>query len=98
MSRDTIKSNKDQEIVVGWDPPCNSYFAQIYDLTKEEDEPGGIIYIGYLPGEVYEIEQLDDWLQQHAGIRLNAEQIKELFIDKDEGRTNHIRYSCAEGE
>jgi|SRR5580765_2864502 len=98
MSRDIIKSNPEQEVVVGWDPVCNSFFGQVFDISKEEDEEGGVIFTGYLPYEVYEIEQLDDWLQKHAGMRLNDAQKMELYRDKDDGRANHIRHSYKEGE
>lgn len=46
MSRHEIVAG-DIEVVVGWDPPLNTFFAQAWDRTKDEDDPNAeLLWIG----------------------------------------------------
>lgn len=44
MTRHSLQRGK-TEIVVGWDPPVQSYFIQEFDKTAPEDDEGVIAYI-----------------------------------------------------
>lgn len=33
MSRHTIRSDEEVEVVVGWDPPLQTFFALVYDVA-----------------------------------------------------------------
>jgi hypothetical protein len=52
MSRHTITTDK-VEAVLGWDPPLCTFFAQVWDLTVDEDDPTAeLLWIGCNPGEI----------------------------------------------
>jgi hypothetical protein len=49
------------EVVVGWDPPLKTFFAQVWDRTKDEDEPGAeLLWIGCSPRELNDVQQVMD--------------------------------------
>lgn len=33
-------ANRHLDIVIGWDRPLNTYFVQVLDPTRDEEEPG----------------------------------------------------------
>lgn len=54
MSRhDLIPFDPDHEVVVGWDPPLRTYFAQVLDTAAdEESDDFEVLWIGTGPHEV----------------------------------------------
>ena len=44
------------EIVTGWDPPTQSYFGQVYDLTEPDEDRSIVLWVG----AVNRIETLDE--------------------------------------
>ncbi|SRR6266508_6505898 len=73
------------EIVVGWDPPLQTFFLQILDPTKDEEEE--IIHrVGMRPGELPTVADLDRALDGHAaltsGVALNPELRRQLNEEK----------------
>jgi hypothetical protein len=55
MSRHDLEPNgsyPDHSIVVGWDPPLGTFFAQVKDTTKDEDDEAYMpVWEGYRLGE-----------------------------------------------
>lgn len=47
------------EAIVGWDPPLNTFFAQVWDTTREEDDPSAeLLWIGCSPAEIRDPRQV----------------------------------------
>ena len=47
MSRHTLDPHKARhEVVVGWDPPLNTFFAQVLDTEAEDDLDYEVLWIG----------------------------------------------------
>lgn len=77
MSRHYISRNP-LEIVVGWDAPLETFFLQILNLTKDEEEEL-VLWLGTQPGELPTVADLESALTPHAALtpelrqRLEAE-------------------------
>lgn len=55
------------EVMVGWDPQMNTFFAHVIDQTKDEDEEGrDVLWIGCDPNEIHDVEVLRAKLQNYA--------------------------------
>ena len=65
MSRHYISRNP-LEIVVGWDPPLQTYFLQITDPTRDEEE--FVLWRGTYPEELPTIESLTAVLTPYAAL------------------------------
>lgn len=85
MSRHLIVKNADGEVVVGWDPPLGTFFAQIFGPEPEDpDEDENLIaWIGYEPRQVQTVEALAAWLAEH-GVALNEHDGRMLAYESDE--------------
>lgn len=55
------------EIVVGWDTPLQTFFLQILDPAKDEEEEI-ILWLGMRPSELPTITDLDRALDDHAAL------------------------------
>lgn len=64
MSRHQLKSLPRYEVFVGWDPPLQTWFCQVYDRTRSETE-NPFIWLG--PG------RLVSWLDIVAALAPYAE-------------------------
>ncbi|MET0415793.1 MAG: hypothetical protein ABW022_07210 [Actinoplanes sp.] len=62
MSRHEIASpdsTNPLEVVVGWDPPLGTFFAQVWDRSLDEDDPDAeLLWIGCTPGEITDPRQV----------------------------------------
>jgi hypothetical protein len=64
MSRHCI-ATEPFEIVVGWDPPLQTFFLQILDLTRDEEQEI-VLWLGTRPGELPTVADLEAALASHA--------------------------------
>jgi hypothetical protein len=54
-------TNPNIEIMVGWDPGLNTYFAHVIDTVKEEDDPSRTLaWIGTMPDHVHDVDVIVD--------------------------------------
>jgi len=91
MSRHEIPSlDPAHKVIVGWDPPLLTYYAQVIDRAIEAagDERDGapdkfVLWIGTLCYEIYEVEHLRRRISKYA--ELSPEIGATLYGDKDEG-------------
>jgi hypothetical protein len=61
--------NPKHEVMVGWDPQLNTFFAHVIDSTKAEDEWGrDVFWIGCTPNEIHGIETIKRNLEPYANI------------------------------
>lgn len=72
MSRHTITEGS-VEAVIGWDPPLQTYFAQVWDRSRDEDDPAAeLLWIGCTPAEMTDPRSVCDkvtrWVQIPAGL------------------------------
>lgn len=59
MSRYDISAPDALEVVVGWDPPLSTFFAQVWDRSLDEDDPAAeLLWVGCAPGEIRDVEHL----------------------------------------
>lgn len=87
MSRhEILAKNPNHKVIVGWDHPLLTYFAQVIDRQKEEDDDDDkmVVWVGCSPREIYEIGQLEQIVRPYAP--LSDELKTTLYGDKDEGR------------
>jgi hypothetical protein len=73
-------------VIVGWDPPLMTFFAQVIDRRREVEERDDkmILWRGCKLRELYEVEDLVRVVERYA--ELTAEMCVTLYGDKDEGR------------
>ena len=60
MSRYEIPSIAERwEVIVGWDPPLNTFFAQVYDRSIEDEDTQLIVWEGLDPRHpIHDIERV----------------------------------------
>ncbi len=82
MSRHLIDGLNPRHLVyVGWNPPLSTYFGQVYDPGRGEDE-NPIYWIGTdRAGQFPEVAELVKAMAKYAVVR--AEMIRTLFHDKE---------------
>lgn len=69
MSRHEVKSfNTDQfTVIVGWDNPLQTYFAQVWDAQlKDEDDKGCVFWVGTHLGSVRSVAALAEVISGYA--------------------------------
>lgn len=85
MSRHTIVDEAERQLVVGWDPPMGSFFAQEYDLTIPEDDDDRdevVWWVGYEFRQIATLEELVDKLAAR-GHRLSEATARDLCVEAD---------------
>lgn len=87
MSRHEIPAlNPAHKVIVGWDHPLLTYFAQVIDRAKQDvgDDDKFVLWIGCSRREIYEIPTLVARLRPYAVLPFDIRTT--LYGDKDEGR------------
>jgi hypothetical protein len=93
MSRYLIPAiQTEHRIVVGWDSPLASFFAEVTDLNveaaiergecSEEDVDATILWVGTMPGEIPTLEQLQSTIAPFA--ILSTDIMEQLQSDYDQ--------------
>lgn len=74
------------KVIVGWDHPLLTYFVQVIDRKKEDDDEDEkfVLWLGCSPREIYEVDHLARAVGRYAV--LTTEMRTTLYDDKDEGR------------
>ncbi len=89
MSHHEIPANDPAKyrVIVGWDHPLQTFFAQVIDRRAEDEgaDKKIVMWIGCSLREIYEVEQLRRRLPKSI-VRLSPEMGAKLYGDKDEGR------------
>ncbi len=86
MSRHTIVDEAERQLVVGWDPPMGTFFAQEYDLTIPEDDDDNrdevVWWVGY---EFQSIPTLEEFVNLLAtrGHKLSETTARDLCVEAD---------------
>lgn len=72
MSRHVLPAltgNEQYKIVVGWDPPLNTFFAQVLYVDDDQaDEHGEVLWIGASFNEIHNHETVIDAVRPYAEI------------------------------
>jgi hypothetical protein len=87
MSRHEIPARDPaHKVIVGWDPPLQTFFAQVIDRNKEAagKDDKFVLWIGCGLREITEIETLAKKIARYAV--LTRDMVATLYGDKDEGR------------
>lgn len=87
MSRHEIEAfDPLNTVIVGWDPPLQTFFAQVKSSLLEKADPDDpfLLWVGCSLREIYEVEDLAAALRRYAN--LTPEMRVMLYGDKDEGR------------
>lgn len=74
------------KVIVGWDHPLQTFFAQVKSSLLEETDPDDpfLLWVGCSLREIYEVEDLARALRKYAELTPDMRSI--LYGDKDEGR------------
>ena len=86
MSRHQIRArDPNHKVIVGWDHPLLTYFAQVIDRKKEDvgDDDKFVLWIGTSPHEIYEIDDLRREIRPYAYFPEDI--AAKLYGDKDGG-------------
>lgn len=81
MSRYVIVQNDRREVVVGWDPPLGTFFAQEYDAAAGPEDDDLLWWIGNDRHEVRDIGVLENALRDQ-GWSLPPDVCAKLMADK----------------
>lgn len=69
MSRHELPAADGFEVVVGWDPPLGTFFAQVWDRRVDEDDPAAeVLWIGCTPGEIRDPQTVCDAVTRWARV------------------------------
>ena len=80
MSRRIITANKPHiQVVVGWDPPMETFFAQVHDEQLDEDD-NPIAWIGVTKGQVPNLDDLAIAIEPYANI--TPDELLQLAADR----------------
>jgi hypothetical protein len=75
----------DMKFVYGWDQPCQSFYLQVLDTSRDEEDQV-ITWDGYTPDtRMYEVEHLVQRAHKE-GLEIPLDQQSELYLEKDDGR------------
>lgn len=86
MSRHEIPArNPTHKVIVGWDHPLLTFFAQVIDRAKEDagDDDKMVLWLGTSLRELYEVEHLARVVGRYA--ELTPDMRARLYGDKDDG-------------
>lgn len=86
MSRYVIEDNKRREVVVGWDHPMGTYFAQIFKAQTADDEEELLWWVGDTARALPTLRELEDALSEQ-GITIPSVTLKKLIADEREAWT-----------
>lgn len=73
------------KVIVGWDPPLQTFFVQVIDRAKEDagDDDKFVLWKGCSLREIYEVDQLARIVGRYA--KFSPELGVTLYGDKDDG-------------
>ena len=87
MSRYPLKAkDSNHEVVVGWDPPQNSFFAHVIDVSKDEDdEARDVLWIGCRYKECHRVEEIISKIRPYVDLTSKeyGELTAKLLVDSD---------------
>ena len=67
MSRYAIAAQDPRyEVIVGWDPPMQTYFGQVFLMTIEEDDEACVLWVGLEVQALTTVAALQEVLQAYA--------------------------------
>ena len=81
MSRHVIEDTGRREVVVGWDPPLGTFYAQIFGSQLPEDEDDCIWWVGDGRHAVPALQDLEEALDEQ-GIKLTEDERAKLIADQ----------------
>src|SRR5262245_44566308 len=90
MSRYRI-AEAPNEVVVGWDPPLQTYFLEVFKAAlggEEEEEDEILLWPGTRPGEIPTVAAIEDVLAAHAELTSGAALTPELCRKLEEDQAN----------
>lgn len=80
-----VVTQEEKKYVFGWDQPLQSFYLQVHDTSRAEDEQI-IAWLGATSEtKMYEVEELTQVAMQY-GLRLDHPMRVELYGEKDDGR------------
>jgi copper oxidase (laccase) domain-containing protein len=84
MSRHMMTQG-DRRFVFGWDQPLMSFFLQVYDRTRKEDDQT-VAWLGAsAETQMYEVEELVQAASEH-GLEIEHAMQIQLYGERDDGR------------
>jgi hypothetical protein len=88
MSRYNLVAKEPTHIItVGWDNPLQTYFLQVEDRTKEEDE-AMVCWLGGVPDEITSIDELKEAIEPYGVL---PEFVVQRLLQDHEERTQPSR-------
>ena len=100
MSQFIIPIDQTRQAQVGWDPPLQTYYGQVYKIDKngervdifvenDEEKDGTLVWVGTSHNEVPTVEYLQLLLHEHVTIPPNIRGHLELE-QEGESRGSHL--------
>lgn len=85
MSRYRISNENYEVAIVGWDPPMNTYFYQIFKTEDDYEEGREYRFGGIMIGSIDSVEKLVEMISKYISI---PDHIKELLVKDAETEGN----------
>jgi hypothetical protein len=80
-----IVVREEKKWVFGWDQPLQSFYLQVHDTSRSEDDQI-VAWLGATAEtRMYEVEHVTSAAAKH-GLLLDHDQRMALYLEKDEGR------------
>jgi hypothetical protein len=85
MSRHVVKQTDDVLVVVGWDPPLQTFFLQVFDEKEENENKAMKLWLGASrSGEIPALEDLEAHLGAYSDITGGAvlsDEVREKLVN-----------------
>jgi len=78
-----IVVQEEKKFVFGWDQPLQSFYLQVHDTTRDEDDQI-VVWLGAGDSKMYEVEDLF-LAAKKEGLFLDHEMRVQLYGEKDDG-------------
>jgi len=60
------------QVIVGWDPPMQTLFGQVFETTVEEDDAACVLWVGLEVQALTTVAALQDALQGYATLSVDV--------------------------
>ena len=90
MSRYTIAAQSPRyEVIVGWDPPMQTLFGQVFVTTAEEDDEACVLWVGLEVQALTTVAALQGAAQQLAAVLRWSDGTRGRAVDTDHSAVLH---------
>jgi hypothetical protein len=68
MSRHWFTVEPHLKVIVGWDPPLQTFFGQVHDLQPQDPDDNPVLWVGAGPPQLISVAELEEALKDYCTI------------------------------